>query len=70
MIPYEEFVAGKATKVGPSCRGAMAARTHCAQGHPYDEANTYLYAGRRHCKTCMQNRQRTRRAKRKEGESR
>lgn len=27
-------------------------RTHCPQGHPYDEANTYIYNGRSHCRTC------------------
>lgn len=28
--------------------------THCPQGHPYDEANTYRPpSGRRHCRTCM-----------------
>lgn len=29
-----------------------AKKTHCPQGHPYDEQNTYLYQGRRYCKTC------------------
>ncbi len=29
-------------------------KTHCAQGHPYDEENTYLRpSGGRHCRTCM-----------------
>lgn len=28
------------------------ARTHCAAGHPYDEANTYLYRGARYCRAC------------------
>ena len=27
-------------------------KTHCPQNHPYDEANTYLYHGHRHCRTC------------------
>lgn len=28
-------------------------KTHCPKGHPYDEANTYLYpAGFRRCRTC------------------
>ena len=35
------------------------ARTHCPQGHPYDEENTYLYNGRhRQCKTCRRQRMR------------
>lgn len=28
-------------------------KTHCQKGHPYDEENTYLARGRRHCRTCM-----------------
>ena len=35
--------------------GEMAkAKTHCPQGHPYDESNTYLRPNRggRACKTC------------------
>lgn len=27
-------------------------KTHCPRGHPYDEANTYIEGGRRHCRTC------------------
>lgn len=35
-----------------------AAKTHCKYGHPYDEANTFIYKGRdgratRHCRTCQ-----------------
>lgn len=30
------------------------AKTHCPQGHPYDEKNTYRFpSGRRHCRTCV-----------------
>lgn len=29
------------------------AKTHCKHGHPFDEANTYVYAnGRRSCRAC------------------
>jgi len=30
-------------------------KTHCPQGHPYDESNTYLYHDGRHrrCRTCV-----------------
>ena len=28
------------------------AKTHCPQGHVYDEANTYLYRGGRYCRKC------------------
>lgn len=31
-------------------------KTHCPQGHPYDEANTRAYRGRRHCLTCRRSR--------------
>jgi hypothetical protein len=27
-------------------------KTHCPQGHPYDDGNTYRYRGRRICKAC------------------
>lgn len=31
-----------------------AKKTHCPQGHPYDEENTYLYRGNaRFCRTCV-----------------
>lgn len=34
-------------------RGAPQKRTHCPQGHPYNEANTYRDSnGARHCRTC------------------
>ena len=30
-----------------------AGKTHCPQGHPYDEANTYYYStGKRACRAC------------------
>lgn len=29
-----------------------AQTTHCPQGHPYDEGNTYIYKGQRTCRTC------------------
>lgn len=36
-------------------------KTHCPQGHPYDEANTYVTpSGSRQCKTCRFERQRAR----------
>ena len=30
----------------------QADKTHCPQGHPYDEANTYHWNGERHCRIC------------------
>lgn len=36
-------------------------KTHCGQGHPFDEQNTYLPpSGGRHCKACMKARDRKR----------
>jgi len=33
--------------------GENARKTHCPQGHPYDEANTYRdHGGHRHCRAC------------------
>lgn len=29
-----------------------AVKTHCAEGHPYDDANTYRWRNTRCCKTC------------------
>lgn len=29
-----------------------ARKTHCKRGHPFDEANTYHYRGRRRCRAC------------------
>jgi len=30
-----------------------ARKTHCPHGHEYTERNTYRHAGRRRCRTCM-----------------
>lgn len=36
-----------------------AAKTHCPQGHPYDEENTFVRSrGSRECRTCMRERSR------------
>lgn len=35
---------------------ANARKDTCAQDHPYDEENTYLYKGNRQCKTCRKQR--------------
>ena len=39
---------------------ANAIKTHCPQGHPYDEANTYIYHGARQCRACSAARDRRR----------
>ena len=33
-------------------RGVWPEKTHCLRGHIFDAENTYLYQGRRHCRTC------------------
>jgi hypothetical protein len=42
---------------GRNFAAVNAAKTHCPQGHPYDEANTYVYvrpgARARFCRTCL-----------------
>jgi hypothetical protein len=35
-------------------RGAIAMRTHCPSGHPYDQTNTYEYRGNRQCRVCRE----------------
>lgn len=37
---------------GRTFQASNAAKTHCPQGHPYDDVNTYLYRGRRGCRAC------------------
>ena len=53
----------------------QAAKTHCPDGHPYDDANTIVYNGKRYCRACRTPRQaayrlRQKSAKRAETESR
>lgn len=42
-------------------RGEVAlistSKTHCPQGHAYDEANTYRHGGKRHCRACSRDAQ-------------
>jgi hypothetical protein len=37
---------------------ARRAKTHCPQGHPYNEENTYRHNGRRSCRACRRERRR------------
>lgn len=42
---------------GPGSGSYQRGKTHCPQGHPYDEANTYVSKqGNRACKTCQRQR--------------
>lgn len=49
-------------------RSFNAAKTRCGAGHPYDEANTYIYDGRRYCRACN-NRHTANRKRRLRGEA-
>jgi hypothetical protein len=47
----------------PSINGSwMAAKTHCPDGHEYSTENTYVYRGRRTCRSCRRANDRRRRA--------
>ena len=43
-------------------RGMVGSKTHCKNGHTYDEINTYVRKeGRRMCRACLRDRARRRR---------
>lgn len=48
---------------GQTVAAAHAAKTHCPRGHTYDEANTRVYRGMRHCRACHREKQAERRAR-------
>ena len=39
--------------------------THCPSGHPYDDANTMVYSGRRYCRACHSGQRNSERKRRK-----
>lgn len=43
---------------GNGWSGTKARQTHCKRGHPFNEANTYVYHGMRNCRTCRKARKR------------
>lgn len=45
---------------GASPSAHRARLTHCPAGHPYDEQNTYVWHGMRHCRVCRRDRERER----------
>ncbi len=47
---------------GEGAAGRNARKTHCSQGHPYDEANTRLTNGHRVCRACHRASERERKA--------
>jgi hypothetical protein len=38
-------------------------KTHCPQGHAYDEANTYWHMNQRYCRICVRNQKKRRQLK-------
>jgi hypothetical protein len=48
-------------EVSASVSAGNAAKTHCPQGHAYDEENTYWHRGKRACWTCLRARELARR---------
>lgn len=38
---------------GEGCMAVHARKTHCPQGHPYDEKNTQMKNGARRCRACI-----------------
>lgn len=49
---------------GRSARNSLADRTHCPNGHAFNEGNTYWWNGARQCRTCKDTWQREKRAQR------
>jgi len=47
---------------GETITAEHARKTKCPSGHPYDDENTRVYNGRRHCRTCDRIRLKLRRA--------
>lgn len=48
-------------------RGTQSRKTHCPQGHPYNETNTVFRAGSRRCKKCHRDQERERRRAKRQG---
>lgn len=60
----EPVTARENTMRSPIALGALNARkTHCPQGHPYDESNTVVTSSRRTCRICNAEKQRRYRAR-------
>lgn len=58
VTPRENYLRG----ISPAA--VNATKMECRRGHPFDEQNTYVYRGRRHCKACQRERVRDFRARR------
>jgi hypothetical protein len=42
----------------PTVRRSNARKSECNAGHPFTPENTRVYLGKRHCRTCIRDRQR------------
>jgi hypothetical protein len=58
----EPVTQGENVRRGTSPIARQATVTHCPQGHPYDEENTYRWAKRPNCRCCRTCRNTGRRA--------
>lgn len=55
-----EPVTAKVNNARSESPSAIAGRrSHCAEGHEYTEENTYMYRGKRRCRTCNREKGRT-----------
>lgn len=55
----EPVTRGENVLRGNGILAQKARQTHCVKGHPFDEANTAHYRGRRYCKECLKEHNRT-----------
>ena len=62
LEPVESIVNTRRSTAGLN----MATKTHCPQGHPYDEENTLRYGGKRKCRACKNEAARRYRATKKQ----
>jgi hypothetical protein len=58
----EPVTMGENTYRGTSFAAINRMKTSCPHGHPYDQENTYITAGRRRCRACIREQARRRTA--------
>jgi hypothetical protein len=58
----ENCLRGRRSKLLQRGTDTNARKTHCPKGHPYDEANTSIRGGRRHCRACHRDRMKAKRS--------
>ncbi len=60
ILPWHLYLGTQANNIDDRERAgnnANTRKTHCPRGHPYNEANTYLWAGTRRCRVCNREQQ-------------